>query len=150
MPPTMMETVCACTAPLPPARVTPTASAAAITMRFIGCFLPRDRWVGLGSLQPLDNPFRTWLSPSLSGIIRHPSRDQTELQLEELAADAAEAATATDTNVDKEGSVIRSFTRRKPVRGPLPAYLPRERVVIPGPTECPCCGGLCVNWARPA
>jgi transposase len=23
----------------------------------------------------------------------------------------------------------------------LPAYLPRERVVIPGPIACPCCGG---------
>jgi len=23
----------------------------------------------------------------------------------------------------------------------LPAHLPRERVVIPGPTECPCCKG---------
>jgi len=23
----------------------------------------------------------------------------------------------------------------------LPAHLPRERVVIPGPTECPCCQG---------
>jgi transposase len=23
----------------------------------------------------------------------------------------------------------------------LPAHLPRERVVIPGPTECPCCRG---------
>ena len=31
--------------------------------------------------------------------------------------------------------------RRKPVRGPLPAHLPRERVVVPGPTECPCCQG---------
>jgi transposase len=70
--------------------------------------------------------------------------EQAELQLEELEADAAEAATATDTNADKEESVVRSFTRRKPVRGPLPAHLPRERVVIPGPTECPCCGGaLC-------
>ena len=30
---------------------------------------------------------------------------------------------------------------RKPVRAPLPAHLPRERVVVPGPTACPCCGG---------
>jgi transposase len=37
--------------------------------------------------------------------------------------------------------VVRSFTRRKPVRGPLSAHLPRERVVIPGPAVCPCCGG---------
>ena len=32
-------------------------------------------------------------------------------------------------------------TRRKPVRGPLSAHLPRECVVIPGPTACPCCNG---------
>ena len=31
--------------------------------------------------------------------------------------------------------------RRKPARAPLPAHLPRERVVIAGPTACPCCGG---------
>jgi len=37
--------------------------------------------------------------------------------------------------------VVRSFTRRKPVRAPLPEYLPRERVVLPCPTACPCCGG---------
>ena len=67
--------------------------------------------------------------------------DQAELQLEELEADAAEAATAADAAADQAGSVVRSFTRRKPVRGPLPAHLPRERVVIPGPTACPCCGG---------
>ena len=36
---------------------------------------------------------------------------------------------------------MRAFPRAKPVRGPLPAYLPRERVVLPGPTQCPCCGG---------
>jgi len=27
------------------------------------------------------------------------------------------------------------------VRGTLPTPLPRERVVVPGPTACPCCGG---------
>jgi hypothetical protein len=67
--------------------------------------------------------------------------DQAELQLEELEADGAEAATVTDTAADQAGSVVRSFMRRKPVRGPLPAHLPRERVVISGPTACPCCGG---------
>jgi hypothetical protein len=36
---------------------------------------------------------------------------------------------------------VHPFTRRKPVRAPFPAHLPRERVVIPGPTVCPCCGG---------
>jgi transposase len=67
--------------------------------------------------------------------------DQAELQLEEFEADAAEEAAATEANADQVGSVVRSFTRRKPARGPLPAHLPRERVVLPGPTACPCCGG---------
>ena len=35
----------------------------------------------------------------------------------------------------------RSFTRAKPVRAPLPAHLPRERVVLPARLRCPCCGG---------
>jgi transposase len=64
--------------------------------------------------------------------------DQMELQLEELEASAAadEAAIApADT-----ASVV-SFTRRKPVRAPLPAHLPRERVVMAAPSACPCCGG---------
>src|SRR5207237_954035 len=62
--------------------------------------------------------------------------DQLELQLEELEASATEdeiAASAT--------SVVPSFTRRRPVRAPLPAHLPRERVVIPAPCACPACGG---------
>ena len=35
----------------------------------------------------------------------------------------------------------RPFTRRKPARRPLPEHLPRERVVYPVPSACPCCGG---------
>ncbi len=65
--------------------------------------------------------------------------DQLELQLEELEAAAAEDEAALDPG--KEGLPPRPVIRRKPVRGPLPAHLPRERVVIPGLTECPCCKG---------
>jgi transposase len=66
--------------------------------------------------------------------------DQLELQLEELEAAAAEDEAA--LGPDQEGLPPRPrAVRRKPVRGPLPAHLPRERVVIPGPTECPCCKG---------
>jgi transposase len=64
--------------------------------------------------------------------------DQMELQLEELEASAAEdeaAIAPTDT------TAVVSFTRRKPVRAPLPAHLRRERVVVPAPSACPCCGG---------
>jgi transposase len=38
-------------------------------------------------------------------------------------------------------SVVRAHVRQHPVRRPLPAHLPRERVVVPPPTTCPCCGG---------
>jgi len=66
--------------------------------------------------------------------------DQLELQLEELEASAAEAEAAAAAEPADTTSVI-TFTRKKPVRAPFPAHLPRERVVIPGPTACPCCGG---------
>ena len=65
--------------------------------------------------------------------------DQLELQLEEVQAAAAEDEAALDPEM--EGLPARRPIRRKPVRGPLPAHLPRERVVIPGPTACPCCQG---------
>jgi transposase len=64
--------------------------------------------------------------------------DQMELQLEELEAAATEdelaAAKAAAT------TPVRAFTRKKPARKPFPAHLPRERVVVPGPTTCSCCG----------
>ena len=64
--------------------------------------------------------------------------DQLELHLEEAAASTAEdEAAATPIG----STTVHPFTRRKPVRAPFPARLPRERVVIPGPAACPCCGG---------
>ena len=65
--------------------------------------------------------------------------DQLELQLEELEAAATEDALAAEQAADK-ASTVRAFTRRKPVRKPLPAHLPRERVVVEAPTSCTCCG----------
>ena len=62
--------------------------------------------------------------------------DQLELQLEEAAARAAE-----DEAAPTDGTTVHPFTRKKPVRAPFPAHLPRERVVVSGPTACPCCGG---------
>jgi transposase len=66
--------------------------------------------------------------------------DQLELQLEELEAAAAEDEAQAEP-ADGAGTAVRSFTRRRPVRAPLPAHLPRERVVLSGPSACPCCGG---------
>jgi transposase len=70
--------------------------------------------------------------------------DQLELQLEDLETSAAEdesAAVAAAARAGHDGTVVQGFTRRKPVRGPLPDHLPRERVVVPGPCACPACGG---------
>jgi transposase len=64
--------------------------------------------------------------------------DQLELQLEEAAASAAEDDIAA---APLASTTVHPFTRRKPVRAPFPAHLPRERAVIPGPAACPCCGG---------
>jgi transposase len=65
--------------------------------------------------------------------------DQLEMQLEELETAAAEDQVAAEATADK--TAVRPLTRAKPVRGPLPSHLPRERVVLPSPTSCPCCGG---------
>jgi transposase len=64
--------------------------------------------------------------------------NQLEMQLEELETAAAEDQAAAEGSATTS---VRPFTRTKPVRAPLPAHLPRERVVIPSPTNCPCCGG---------
>src|ERR1700738_1962942 len=69
--------------------------------------------------------------------------DQLELQLEELAADTSENAGA--AGGEGGGAVVKSCPRRRPVRAPLPAHLPRERVVIPAPCACPACGGRLVK-----
>ena len=63
--------------------------------------------------------------------------DQLELQLEELAAAAAEDAAKAET---ASTAPVRSFTRQKARRN-FPDHLPRRRIVHPAPTSCPCCGG---------
>jgi transposase len=70
--------------------------------------------------------------------------DQLELQLEELEATATEDALAAEAAAARpapDSTTVKSFERKKPVRAPLPASLPRERVVIPAPCSCPSCGG---------
>lgn len=70
--------------------------------------------------------------------------DQMELELEELEAAATEdelaaekaAATSSDT------TQVRAFTRKRPARQSFPAHLPRERIIVPGPTACACCGSI--------
>jgi transposase len=66
--------------------------------------------------------------------------DQLELQLADLEADAAQADTAAQMAV-AASTPGPSFERRRPARRPLPEHLPRERIVYPAPSACPCCGG---------
>ena len=66
--------------------------------------------------------------------------DQLELQLFELEEDQAQVEATVQIDQPQTQSV-QAFTRRKPARRPLPEHLPRERVVYPVPSSCPCCGG---------
>jgi transposase len=66
--------------------------------------------------------------------------DQMELELEELEADATEDEIAAERAAAKTTNVA-PFTRKRPSRQPFPEHLPRERVVVPAPTTCDCCGG---------
>jgi transposase len=67
--------------------------------------------------------------------------DQLELELEEMEASAREDELAAERVAKSAGTTfVPAHTRRKPVRKPFPEHLPRERVIVPGPTECPCCG----------
>jgi transposase len=65
--------------------------------------------------------------------------EQMELQLEELEATAAEDELAAE-KAAAQTQTIKSFRRKRPSRKPFSDHLPRERVVIPAPVSCPCCG----------
>src|SRR6266702_3024239 len=67
--------------------------------------------------------------------------EQLELALSELEEDASEAEAAAQLAAERAKVKVNSFERRKPARRPLPAHLPRERIVYPSPAACPCCGG---------
>ena len=65
--------------------------------------------------------------------------DQLELALDELTASASEDEPAAE-KAAPGSTEVKGFVRRKPSRKPFPDHLPRERVVVPGPTACECCG----------
>jgi transposase len=70
--------------------------------------------------------------------------DQLELTLEELESAATEDELAAEIAAAKTRNTtttVASFTRKRPSRQPFPDHLPRERVIVPGPVACSCCGG---------
>ena len=71
--------------------------------------------------------------------------EQLELRLADMEEDASEAEAAAQMAADaaaREKIEVQAFHRRKPARRPLSEHLPRERIVYPGPSSCPCCGGV--------
>jgi transposase len=70
---------------------------------------------------------------------------QLELQLADMEEDAAQAEAAARIAAEaaaRQKITVAAFERRKPARRALPEHLPRERVVYPAPSACPCCGGI--------
>jgi transposase len=70
--------------------------------------------------------------------------DQMELELEDLEASARQDEIAAEMTAKAVGAttLVEAHTRRKPLRKPFPDHLPRERVVVQGPTSCACCGSV--------
>lgn len=64
--------------------------------------------------------------------------DQMELQLEELEATASEDEAASEAA--SQSTTVAPHRRKRPGRKPFPAHLPRERVMLPSPGTCACCG----------
>ncbi|WP_436089252.1 IS66 family transposase [Pararhizobium sp. LjRoot255] len=64
--------------------------------------------------------------------------EQMELQLEELEADASQDELGAE--LAGRSSSVKAFERKRPSKKPFPDHLPRERVVIAAPSNCPCCG----------
>jgi len=69
--------------------------------------------------------------------------EQFELQLadlEETASESEAVVQITAHTAARENVIVQTFERKRPARRPLPAHLPRERRVHPGPLACSCCG----------
>src|SRR3954447_10826354 len=67
--------------------------------------------------------------------------EQLELRLADLEESAAEEEASAEVAAPGKRASPSGGGARKPARRPLPAHLPRERVVYPAPCTCPKCGG---------
>ncbi|RIV86480.1 hypothetical protein D2V07_07030 [Aurantiacibacter zhengii] len=63
---------------------------------------------------------------------------QLEMGFEEAEMSASEDEALAE--LAARSTTVRAFTRKRPAQRRLPEHLPRERVVIPSPVSCPCCG----------
>jgi len=70
--------------------------------------------------------------------------EQLELQLADLEEDASEAEAQAQMAAAAAATakvIVAGFQCKRPARRALPEHLPRERLVHPARTACPCCGG---------
>ena len=88
---------------------------------------------GPTALQNLDASFVSLRNERKARLI-----EQMELELEELEAAAAEDKLMAEKANENNTTAVRAFTRIKPSRKPFPAHLPRERVIVPGPSAASC------------
>ena len=72
----------------------------------------------------------------------HKLLDQMEFELEDLEATAAQDEAAAEMAAMRAGlsTLVPAHQRRRSGRRPFPDHLPRERIIIPGPSACLCCG----------
>jgi transposase len=64
--------------------------------------------------------------------------DQLELALEDAQANAAEAEARAKAAAEK--AQVPAYERKRPARKPFADHIPRERVELPVPEACTCCG----------
>lgn len=65
--------------------------------------------------------------------------DQLEFELEDLEAAATEDELAAEMAAARS-TRVKAFARKRAQRRAFPDHLPRERVVVPAPEACGCCG----------
>ena len=72
----------------------------------------------------------------------HKLLDQMEFELEDLEATAAQDEAAAEMAAMRASlsTLVPAHQRRRSGRRPFPDHLPRERIIIPGPSACLCCG----------
>lgn len=60
--------------------------------------------------------------------------EQLEMELEDLETDLEQDRAKADAAASR--TTVTAFERCRPARAPFPDHLPRERVVVEGPTSC--------------
>jgi hypothetical protein len=80
-----------------------------------------------------------------AGELMLPRAGESHRDADPADADADQRADFEQLQPDRPHVLLGELAGKRPVRAPLPAHLPRERVVVTAPPSCPCCGGKLVK-----